>query len=226
MADAPAPSMAVTRHPTIRDQIATTLRRAIADLELEPGQLLIERELTERTGASRPSVREALRQLEAEGLVESRNGRGTYVRGLSLAEAQEVYEVRAELEGLAARLFCERADDTVRARLDDAYSALVTATRTDAGGRAILAAQSAFYRALFDGAGNSVLDRTVQGLQVRISQLRALTLGVPGRDQSSLEEFGRIIEAIRDGDGERAEREATEHVRHAAAAMASAHTSG
>ena len=114
MTDAPASSMAVTRHPSIRDQIATTLRRAIADLELTPGQLLVERELTELTGASRPSVREALRQLEAEGLVHSRNGRGTYVRVLTLPDAQDVYEVRAQLEGLAARLFCERADAGTR----------------------------------------------------------------------------------------------------------------
>lgn len=216
-------SMAVTRHPTIRDQIANSLRRAIADLELKPGQLLIERELTERTGASRPSVREALRQLEAEGLIESRNGRGTYVRVLSLSEARDVYEVRAQLEGLAARLFCGRADDATRSRLALALEALREATRVKNDQRAILEAQADFYRALFDGAGNPVLDRTIQGLQVRVAQLRALTLSVPGRDQASLAEFERLHRAIESGDEAAAESEAAAHVHAAADAMASAH---
>lgn len=216
-------SMAVTRHPTIRDQIANSLRRAIADLELKPGQLLIERELTERTGASRPSVREALRQLEAEGLIESRNGRGTYVRVLSLSEARDVYEVRAQLEGLAARLFCARADDATRARLGLALEALREATRAKTDQRAILEAQAEFYGALFDGAGNPVLDRTIQGLQVRVAQLRALTLGVEGRDRASLAEFERLHRAIESGDPTSAEREAAAHVHAAAQAMASAH---
>ena len=216
-------SMAVTRHPTIRDQIANSLRRAIADLELKPGQLLIERELTERTGASRPSVREALRQLEAEGLIESRNGRGTYVRVLSLAEARDVYEVRAQLEGLAARLFCTRADDSTRARLSAALTTLRAATDITGDHRAILEAQTEFYRALFDGAGNPVLDRTIQGLQVRVAQLRALTLSVAGRDRASLAEFESLHAAIRSGDPDAAEREAAAHVHAAAQAMASAH---
>ncbi|RKT33538.1 GntR family transcriptional regulator [Microbacterium sp. AG1240] len=216
-------SMAVTRHPTIRDQIATTLRRAIADLELKPGQLLIERELTERTGASRPSVREALRQLEAEGLVESRNGRGTYVRALTLDEARDVYEVRAQLEGLAARLFTERADAATRDRLSTAMDALRAATEQGDNSRAVLDAQAEFYAALFHGSGNDVLDRTVQGLQVRIAQLRALTLAVEGRDQASLEEFARIARAIESGDAAAAEREAALHIQNAARVMATAH---
>ncbi|MCC4247771.1 MULTISPECIES: GntR family transcriptional regulator [Microbacterium] len=220
---APGASMAVTRHPTIRDQIANSLRRAIADLELKPGQLLIERELTERTGASRPSVREALRQLEAEGLIESRNGRGTYVRVLSLGEARDVYEVRAQLEGLAARLFCERADEPTRARLAAALEALRTATDASEDHRAILEAQSEFYRTLFHGAGNPVLDRTIQGLQVRVAQLRALTLGVAGRDRASLAEFESLHRAIESGDPDAAEREAAAHVQAAARAMTSAH---
>ncbi len=216
-------SMAVTRHPSIRDQIAHSLRRAIANLELKPGQLLIERELTERTGASRPSVREALRQLEAEGLIESRNGRGTYVRVLSLDEARDVYEVRAQLEGLAARLFCDRADATTRDQLATALRALREATNSTGDRRAILEAQADFYAALFHGAGNPVLDRTIQGLQVRVAQLRALTLGVEGRDRASLAEFERLHEAIRSGDPAAAEREASAHVHAAAQAMASAH---
>lgn len=215
--------LSVRRHPPIREQVATILRDAIINCDFHPGEVLVERELCERTGTSRPSVREALRQLEAEGLVESRNGRGTMVRVLSPEEVENVYEIRAELEGLAARLFCERASTEGRGQLRQAFDGLASAT---GGGvqnsRAILAAQRAFYEILFAGAENELLDKLVQGLQGRIAQLRASTLSVPGRAEESLAEFGKVVEAIGDGDATRAEFEATEHVRRAAAVMRSA----
>ena len=212
-------TMTVTRHPPIRDQIASILRAAIVNLDFEPGQLLVERELCELTGASRPSVREALRQLEAEGLVESRNGRGTMVRVLSVDEVQHLYEVRAELEGLASRLFSERADGAQKQALQAAVAQLREAT--SAGGSvAILAAQGEFYTALFAGAGNPVLDHVVQGLQVRVAQFRALTLTVPGRAEESLREFDLIADAIASGDPDAAHRTAAAHVQAAGTVMA------
>jgi len=214
-------TMAVTRHPPIRDQVANLLRNAIVNLEFAPGQLLIERNVCELTGASRPSVREALRQLEAEGLVESHNGRGTFVRVVTAAEAHDVYEVRAELEGLAARLFTERASEAERQRVRDALAELQAATEAETATSAILAAQTNFYNALFDGAHNDFLVRTIQRMQVRVAQLRALTLAVPGRARASLEEFMEIGRLLLDGDGPAAERAAIEHVQNAGRTMAS-----
>jgi len=213
-------NMAVTRHPPIRDQIAGILRAAIVNLEFAPGQLLVERNLCELTQASRPSVREALRQLEAEGLVESQNGRGTVVRVVSAEEASQVYEVRAELEGLAARLFTERSTPTQRSELSSALDTLRTTIRGEEPSRAILDAQAEFYRILFSGAGNPFLEKTVQGMQVRIAQLRATTLAVPGRIEASLAEFEKIAERIAVGDAEGARTAAVEHVAHAGRAMA------
>lgn len=211
-------SMAVTRHPPIRNQIATILRTAIVNLDFRPGQLLVERELCEITGASRPSVREALRQLEAEGLVESRNGRGTMVRVLAVEEVAHLYEVRAELEGFAAQLFCERADDAQRAQLARAVEQLRSATAAGESDQ-ILEAQHEFYTALFEGARNPTLDHVTQGLQVRVAQLRALTLSVPGRADESFAEFERIWSTIDARDAVAARAAATEHVRAAGVVM-------
>jgi DNA-binding GntR family transcriptional regulator len=225
-ARAAEPTMAVTRYPPIRDQIAAIIRTAIIDVVFVPGQLLIERELCVMTGASRPSVREALRQLEAEGLVESRNGRGTVVRDLSLEEATAVYEVRAELEGLAARLFCLRATDEQQQGAADAVVELRRAITGGAESKAILQAQSAFYAILFAGAGNDVLNQTVRGLQVRVAQLRARTLAVPSRALESLAEFEEIateLAARRPGPAQRA---AAKHVHRAAAVMAASSRDG
>lgn len=88
----------VLRHAPIREQVAAIIRDAIVNMQLKPGQLLIERQLCEMTSASRPSVREALRQLETEGLVESLNGRGTIVATIDRELAENIYETRAELK--------------------------------------------------------------------------------------------------------------------------------
>jgi DNA-binding GntR family transcriptional regulator len=216
-----SPSLAVTRHPPIRDQIASILRNAIINLDFAPGQVLVERDLCERTGASRPSVREALRQLEAEGLVESRNGRGTIVRVLSDREVADLYEVRAELEGFATRLFSIRASDDQRAALRAALAELEEATASGEGrSPRILTAQQVFYGVLFDGAGNPLLEQLVQGLQVRVAQLRATTLTAPGRAEESFREITEIVAAIDAGDAAEAERVAVAHVQNAARVMA------
>ena len=93
----------------VRDKVVDALRQAILDGVLAPGRRLTEKELTELTGVSRTSVREALRGLQAEGLVEESPSRGLRVAVPTAEEIEQIYEVRAELEPLAVRLFVERA---------------------------------------------------------------------------------------------------------------------
>lgn len=201
------------RHAPIREQVAEILRDAIVNMELLPGQVLVERELCEMTSASRPSVREALRQLESEGLVESRNGRGTVVAAPSRERAGQLYEVRAELEGMAAELFTRRASAEQRAELRAAFTAIEDAARNEDGG--MLAAKDELYRILIEGAGNPILREMVAGLQRRVTQLRALTLTSPGRPAESLAEIRVIVEAIEAGDAQAARQAATFHVAQA-----------
>ena len=204
----------VQRHAPIREQVAAILRDAIVNMELLPGQVLVERELCGMTSASRPSLREALRQLESEGLVESRNGRGTVVAAPSRERAQQLYEVRAELEGMAAELFTERAGDAERAALRTAFAAVAESAARDGDG--MLAAKDELYRILIDGAGNPILSEMVAGLQRRVTQLRALTLTSPGRPAESLAEIRAIMDAIDAGDAAGARQAATFHVAQAA----------
>ena len=88
----------------LRQQVLEQLREAIISGVLLPGARLIERELTEQMGVSRTVVREALRQLEAEHLVEVIPNKGPFVRQLSINEAEDLYRIRAVLHGLAARM--------------------------------------------------------------------------------------------------------------------------
>src|SRR5512146_1240513 len=95
----------------LREQVSDLLRREIVSMRLQPGQRLVERELIERIGVSRTTVREALRELAAEGLVTTIPQKGAIVAIPSPKEAAEVYEVRALLEGLAASEFATNADE-------------------------------------------------------------------------------------------------------------------
>src|ERR671938_580034 len=89
--------------PTVRAMVAQKLREAIMSGRLKPGQRLVERELCEMMGVSRPSIREALRLLEADGLVNTVPHRGPVVSTISLAEARQPYDARAVPEGFAGR---------------------------------------------------------------------------------------------------------------------------
>ncbi|MGY1838129.1 MULTISPECIES: GntR family transcriptional regulator [unclassified Modestobacter] len=211
--------MRVQRHAPIREQVAAILRQAIVDMRLSPGQVLIERELCEMTSASRPSVREALRQLEAEGLVESVNGRGTIVSSITPAVARQVYDVRANLEGLAARLFAEQADDTQRTALRESMARLSECVRRGDEAGTVMAAKNELYDVLFDGSDNQVLHQLVQTLHRRVTQLRALTLAQPGRPAQSELEIQEIVDAIERRDPAAAEAAASRHVRAAAAVV-------
>ncbi|WP_345750854.1 GntR family transcriptional regulator [Microbacterium rhizophilus] len=219
----------VQRHAPIREQVADILRDAIVDMRLEPGQVLIERELCEMTQASRPSVREALRQLEAEGLVESMNGKGTVVAIASPELAEHVYEVRAELEGLAAELFARSADDALVAEFRQAVEEVrgAAADGNPDAARDVLQAKNRAYEVLFRGASNPILTQMVNTLQRRVTQLRALTLAQPGRPAQSVLEIEAIRDAIERRDPQAAREAATHHVQQAARTVLSAlgHTS-
>src|SRR5215212_7088024 len=95
----------------VRQKVVEVLRGAITAGRFAPGERLTERALCELTGVSRVSVREALRQLESEGLIEIQPNRGPMVSRLSRRDAESLYQMRGALEALAARLFAEAASD-------------------------------------------------------------------------------------------------------------------
>ena len=101
--------MRVESLPNLREQVAERMRMAIATGRLPPGARLIERELCEMMGVSRTSLREALRELQADGLITNQHNKRLSVAVVTRGDAESIYEVRAVLEGLAARLFARNA---------------------------------------------------------------------------------------------------------------------
>jgi GntR family transcriptional regulator, trigonelline degradation regulator len=215
-----APSLRVERTPApVRAQLVDNLRQAILDHRFAPGQRLIERELVELTGVSRTSVREALRELAAEGLVQTIPNRGVVVASLEADEARQFYQVRGVLEGLAGRLFVENASEAQRRALQKQMGVI---ERLAARGQSILEPKDRFYEILFSGGGNLALQQTASALHARVRALRSLSLSRPGRTEESLRELRDIMAAIDAGDAERAARACQQHVASAAAVVAEA----
>lgn len=208
-----ANALRVERNPAlIRSRVLENLRQAILDRRLVPGQRLIERELVELTGVSRTSVREALRELAAEGLITAIPNKGMVVASVSAEEARQLYQVRSALEALAGRLFVEHANTAQRKAL---VRALRKVEQQAAKGAPILAAKDEFYAVLFEGGGNEALRSVVGGLHARVSMLRSLSTSVPGRVEHSVKELHAIVDAVLADDAEAAAAACARHVEEA-----------
>lgn len=201
----------------MRQQAAEAIRHAIATGELRPGDRLVDRDLSDRIGVSRATLREAYSQLESEGFITVTPHRGATVARMSAADAVAVYEVREALECHAIRLFAERATDAELASLGDAVGELRTAHECG-DVDAMLAAKQAFYAKLYAGARNELLEGQASLLQSRLWRLRAQSLGRPGRAQASQTELEEVLAALRDRGGDRASQLWRSHIRAAAEA--------
>jgi DNA-binding GntR family transcriptional regulator len=199
----------------VRQQVAASFRTAILSGRFAPGVRLVEKELCELTGASRTSVREALRQLETEGLIEVVPNKGPIVASISPEQARSIYEVRGALESLAGALFAKYASDEQMERLEVAVEQVANAyDRGDIG--EILTAKDAFYAVLLEGADNEIAASFLSMLQARISLLRRVSLSQPARLAASIEEIRAIMAALKKRDAEAAAAACRRHVENAA----------
>lgn len=210
-ADLQIPRQAASLRLLVEDK----LRGAIASGRFKPGQRLVERELCDLIGVGRTSIREALRQLEAEGLVTTIPHRGPVVSTITVQEAEQLYEVRALLEGYAGRLFAGRGEKGAIAALGEAVERLEAAAAGEDRG-ALIAAKTAFYAVLMEGCGNIFVQQILTMLHNRITLLRLTSMTQPGRIVQSMEEIREIHDAIAAGDGARAENACKRHIETAA----------
>jgi len=182
-----------------------SLRKAILSLHLKPGEKLTERELCELTGVSRPLMREALRDLEAQGLISNVPHRGPAVAMLTRDDARDIYEVRSALEPMAARLFVERATD---GQVDELV-AMASRCRQAMAQRNVLAvidALEGFYKTLFTGAGNQMAAMLAGMLYSKAGLLRAVTFHrqTDLDAKRSMAHIARIATAVRSRDADAA----------------------
>ncbi|MFC7404611.1 GntR family transcriptional regulator [Georgenia alba] len=205
----------------LRAQAVAVLRQQIVSGAYRPGERLVEKRLEQDLGVSRTVIREALRQLESQQLITLKPNVGPIVTVLTAENATHLYQVRAALEGTAARLAAEHAT------AEDVSSLRALIERFRVAGESgeperLVTTKDEFYAALVAAAGNPVIEEMLGNVQARISLLRAYTLEVPGRATQSHAELSAVIDAIEARHPDLAESRTREHVR-AAQAIALTH---
>lgn len=198
----------------VREQAVEAIRSQIIDGTFPEGQRLVERELCEQLDISRNTLREAYRQLEAEGFVEMRPHKGPTVSRITRREAQALYELREALEGLAIRLFTLRASDEQVGELQHALEALEWAHNSNDVAE-MLKRKNEFYDILYRGAGNEILQNQARVLQGRLARLRAQSLAEGDRPRQSIHEIADVVRKVVARDASAAEAAWCLHIRQA-----------
>lgn len=187
------------------------IERVILGGEYAPGDRINEKELAIRFGVSRGPIREALRSLEASGLVEQFRNRGVFVRRLSAEQAADVYDVRAVLFALAGRLMAARATDEEIVRLQSFVAAMDEAV-AKGDCKTYLQENFAFHEFIVVNAGNMVLAAQYRSLVKQLTLYRARNLTIADSMRSSNEEHREMVGAIAAHDQTRAEAAHLKHV--------------
>ena len=198
---------------SLADKAYHEIRGLIVSLELAPGGVIDERELIERLEIGRTPVREALRRLAHERLVEVYPRRGMFVTGVDVRELARLSEVREVLEPEAARLAAERATDADR----QAMSALLA--ELDAGGSELMGLDEQIHRAVYRAAHNDLLEATLEQYYVLALRIWTLALDRSHVLEEAVEAHRALLEAIQAGDGDRAADTMRAHVQDFEQAM-------
>lgn len=206
------------QYKPLRDVVFESLRDAILKSVLKPGERLMEIQLAEELGVSRTPIREAIRKLEQEGFVVIIPRKGAYVSEISLKDLNDVYEIRAALEGLAASLAAERA---TRDEIDQMEMCLVRETGLLDCDNYLATVESdiELHNLIYKAARNERLYSTLNNLLEQIYRARVASTALPGRKKKSLDFHRRIVESISEHDEEQAQRIAREHIESGQQAM-------
>lgn len=186
--------------------------RMVAEIQagaLRPNDRLTETDLAARFGISRTPVREAIRRLETEGLVIHLARVGATVRALDYAEVTELYEMRAVLEGTAARLSARAASDIELAELDAINTEM---SRAGSDVTRLYDLNRQFHAALLDAAKNRFLVKAVEAVQKTLLILGPSTMEEGSRTAEALAEHQEVLEALCARDGVRAEAAMRRHI--------------
>jgi DNA-binding GntR family transcriptional regulator len=196
---------------SLKDKAYNAIKSAILSLKLRPGDPLVESELAQQLGISKTPVRDALLELEREGFVTKILFKGTYVTEVTLRDIHEIFQLRAVLEGLAARLatplFSLQELDQITENLTAAEAAL-------AEGKLALCSErgKTLHDAIINKAENQRLNLITRNLDDHVQRFRLLSDQISGRLNKSVKEHRRVLEALRQRDPVAAEQAMRDHL--------------
>lgn len=198
---------------TLHDQVAYRLRELLVEGSIAPGAKLNERELAERLNISRTPLREAIKMLAAEGLVELLPNRGAVAVSLSEQDVLDTFEVMAELEGMSGELAAQRITDAELAEIKALhYEMLAAHTRRDLSAYYRLNAQ--IHKAINQATHNPVLQNTYTQVNARLQALRFRSNQDEAKWKSAVKEHSQMIDALSQGDGVALRTVLVQHLHH------------
>ena len=198
---------------SIADQVFEELERDILSGLYERDEVLTEMKLSEQLHVSRTPIREALRRLEQEHIIEP-TSKGMKVVGITRDDISDICEIRLRLEGLAARWAAERADEAGIRSLKETLDLQEFYTQKQ-DPECIKNADSQFHQTIYALCGSHSMQDTLNPLHRKLVKYRRVSVSAKSRAQKSLEEHRAIYEAIATHDGENAEKLTIAHVQNA-----------
>lgn len=212
------PTTAAPVHRTKVELAYDFLRERILNGELAPGQKLTLASLAEMMGTSHMPVREAVLRLQQENLVELTPHTGMRVTPLRASDVRELFQVRAALEGLAARLACLQMNAADLADLRTCHKLFQSCQKADdfAG---MAEANWRFHKVILTAAGNSHLTREMNDIWVKCFRFRAGYRLIPGRSNSTIKEHAAMLKAFENKDAAAAAQAAFDHSENAGTDM-------
>ena len=200
---------------SLSSRVFRILRENILSGKYAPDEELKEKTIGEELGVSRTPVREALMQLELEGLVKNIPNKGAVVVGVSEQDVEDIYEIRIRTEGLAARLCAEKITDEELEELEQCMALQEYYLKKQDSAKEMGELDGEFHRIIFAASKSRPLQNVLTSFHNYIRRARAVSVCVTGRAEESVSEHRAILEAITKHDGELAEKLTAEHIKNA-----------
>ena len=196
---------------SLRGRVFNYIREGILSGRYGENEELKENTIGAELGVSRTPVREALRQLELSGLVNIIPNKGAYVTGISAKDAHDIYVIRSYLEGLCARWACENITEEQINAIEEVI--FLSEFHTKKGHYdQIVELDSKFHKLIYDACGSKILEHELTVFHHYVERIRKITLSMEERAVRSNAEPTAILNAIRERNGELAEKLAHEHI--------------
>lgn len=204
----------VTDKYSLRGRVFHKLREDILNGKYKEHEELKEVAIGDELGVSRTPVREAFRQLELEGLIQIVPNKGAYVTGITAKDVKDIYMIRSSLEGMCARLATEHiTPEQIEEMEENVYLASFHASKGHMEQMAEL--DNRFHHILYEACASKMLENLLQDFHQYVIRIRRKTLSTQERGKASNEEHRQIMEAIKSGKPDDAERLATLHMENA-----------
>ncbi|MDW7669250.1 MAG: GntR family transcriptional regulator [Bacillota bacterium] len=212
----------VDNYKTVRDAVFESIRKGILNGYFKPGERIIESQLAEKMNVSRTPIREALRRLEVENLVENLPRKGMIVSTLKDSQVIEIFNIRGALEGLAVDIAIDHLDEELINNLQTCIDKMSEAIVKD-NIEMQIRYNTKFHEHILCKTDSPMLVNMLHNLKEQIQRYRYQSLSLQGRPEISLNEHKNILKFLKDKNKEEAEKYIKDHIKKAGEALIKNH---